>query len=322
MAAEFATPEKIAFFLRHTSGVICAPITGERARRARPAADGRPTTPRACAPRSPSRVDYRHGTTTGISAADRAATIQALVDPATRPGRPGPPRPHLPAARPARAACSSGPATPRPPSTWPAWPACYPAGVLCEIVNEKKDDMARLPELERVRRGARPAADLHRRPHPLPAPDREAGPAGRPRPASPPSGATSPATPTSRCSTASSTSPSCGAPCRARTTCWCGCTASASPATCSARCAATAARSSTRPCAASPRRASAWSSTCGATRAGASASATRCGPTRCRTQGHDTVDANLAARPAGRQPRVRHRRPDPRRPRHHHDAAA
>ena len=37
-------------------------------------------------------VDYRHGTTTGISAADRAATIQALVDPATRPDdllRPG-----------------------------------------------------------------------------------------------------------------------------------------------------------------------------------------------------------------------------------------
>ena len=30
MAAEFATPEAIAFFLRHTSGVICAPITGER----------------------------------------------------------------------------------------------------------------------------------------------------------------------------------------------------------------------------------------------------------------------------------------------------
>ena len=50
---------------------------------------------------------------------------------------------------PARVACSSGPATPRPPSTSPAWPACYPAGVLCEIVDEKKMDMARVPELER-----------------------------------------------------------------------------------------------------------------------------------------------------------------------------
>ena len=45
--------------------------------------------------------------------------------------------------------------------------------------------------------------------------------------------------------------------------------------------------------AASPPRAAASSSTSGATRAGASASATSSGPTRCRTQGHDTVDANL-----------------------------
>ena len=78
----------------------------------------------------------------------------------------------------------------------------YPAGVLCEIVNEKKDDMARVPELERF-------ADEHGllisiadlvatggRPRSWRAP---------PRPASPRSGATSPATPTSRSSTASST---------------------------------------------------------------------------------------------------------------------
>ena len=57
------------------------------------------------APPSLVTVDSRHGTTTGISAADRAATIQALVDPATRPddlARPG----HIfPLRRPARAAC-------------------------------------------------------------------------------------------------------------------------------------------------------------------------------------------------------------------------
>ena len=34
MAAEFATPEKLAFFVRHTSGVICVAMTGERLRRA------------------------------------------------------------------------------------------------------------------------------------------------------------------------------------------------------------------------------------------------------------------------------------------------
>ena len=39
-------------------------------------------------------------------------------------------------------------------------------------------------------------------------------------------------------------------------------------------------------------------------------------------QGHDTVDANVELGPAGRQPRVRHRRADPGRPRHHHHAAA
>ena len=92
MAAEYATPEKIAFFVRHTSGVICAPITGERARRARPAARWSSRTPRASAPRSPSRSTTATARRTGISAADRAATIQALVDPATRPGdlaRPG-----------------------------------------------------------------------------------------------------------------------------------------------------------------------------------------------------------------------------------------
>ena len=69
-------------------------------------------------------VDYRHGTTTGISAADRAATIKALIDPATRPGdlaRPG----HIfPLRYRPRAACSSEPATPRRRSTLPGWPAC------------------------------------------------------------------------------------------------------------------------------------------------------------------------------------------------------
>ncbi len=45
-------------------------------------------------------------------------------------------------------ASSSEPATPRPPSISRAWPGCYPAGVLCEIVDEKKMDMARTPELE------------------------------------------------------------------------------------------------------------------------------------------------------------------------------
>src|SRR5918994_996473 len=91
MAAEFATPEAIAFFLHHTSGVICAPVSRERAREL--------DLPLMVANNTESMrtaftvsVDYRHGTTTGISAHDRARTIQALVDPGTRAGdllRPG-----------------------------------------------------------------------------------------------------------------------------------------------------------------------------------------------------------------------------------------
>src|SRR6266568_2478079 len=91
MAAEYATADKIAFFLNHTSGVICAPLTGDRldALDLPPMVSENTESQRTAFTVS---VDYRHGTTTGISAGDRAATIAALIDPATRPGdlaRPG-----------------------------------------------------------------------------------------------------------------------------------------------------------------------------------------------------------------------------------------
>ena len=117
---------------------------------------------------------------------------------------------------------------------------CYPAGVLCEIVNDD-GTMARLPELERFAERARPAAHLDRRPHPLPPPAREAGAPGRRGPHPDPVRRLHLPTCSSRCSTATSTSRSCGARSPAPTTCSSGCTPSASPATCSARCAATAA---------------------------------------------------------------------------------
>jgi 3,4-dihydroxy 2-butanone 4-phosphate synthase / GTP cyclohydrolase II len=147
MAAEFATPDKIAFFLHHTSGVICAPVTRERAREL--------DLPLMVIDNTESMrtaftvsVDYRHGTSTGISAHDRSATIQALVDPSTRPAdllRPG----HI---FPLEA--REGGVLKRAGHTEAAMDLArlagvYPAGVLCEIVNDKKDDMARVPELER-----------------------------------------------------------------------------------------------------------------------------------------------------------------------------
>ena len=91
-------------------------------------------------------VDYRHGTTTGISAADRAATIKALVDPATRPtdlNRPG----HIFPLR-----YRPGGVLKRAGHTEAAVDLArlagkYPSGVLCEIVMPDKQEMARLPYL-------------------------------------------------------------------------------------------------------------------------------------------------------------------------------
>ena len=67
MAAEAVTPEKIAFFVRHTSGVICAPLTGERLDELDIPLMVRDNT-EAQRTAFTYSVDYRHGTSTGISA--------------------------------------------------------------------------------------------------------------------------------------------------------------------------------------------------------------------------------------------------------------
>jgi 3,4-dihydroxy 2-butanone 4-phosphate synthase / GTP cyclohydrolase II len=130
MAAEAATPEKIAFFLAHTSGLICVPLTGARCDELDlPLMVSNNTEAQRTA--FTLSVDARHNTTTGISAFDRSATIQALVDPGTAPNdlaRPG----HTEAA-----------------VDFARLAGLYPAGVLCEVVDEKKTDMARAPELAR-----------------------------------------------------------------------------------------------------------------------------------------------------------------------------
>src|SRR3989442_15988153 len=91
MAAEKVSPEAIAFMVRYTSGLLCVPLPGERL-------DALeiplmvPANTEALRTAFTVSVDARQGTTTGISAADRATTIQALVDPSTRPddlARPG-----------------------------------------------------------------------------------------------------------------------------------------------------------------------------------------------------------------------------------------
>jgi 3,4-dihydroxy 2-butanone 4-phosphate synthase/GTP cyclohydrolase II len=92
-------------------------------------------------------VDYRHGTSTGISAFDRSATIKALCDPSTRPGDLARPGHVLPLE------AREGGVLKRAGHTEAAvdlarMAGLYPAGVLCEIVDDKKMDMARTPELE------------------------------------------------------------------------------------------------------------------------------------------------------------------------------
>ena len=143
-AADRITPEMINFMATHGRGLICAPITRERAQALEldmmvDADSSLFNTPFTVS------VDLKSGTTTGISAADRARTIQALADPSTRPldlGRPG----HV---FPLRA--QTGGVLRRAGHTEAAvdlarMAGCAPVGVLVEIMNAD-GTMARTPDL-------------------------------------------------------------------------------------------------------------------------------------------------------------------------------
>ena len=280
MAAEFATPEKVAFFLAHTSGLICVPLTADRADELE--------LPLMVAHNTESQrtaftvtVDYRYGTTTGISAGDRAATIRSLIDPDTKPAdlaRPGHVLPLRYRAGGVLKRAGHTEAT----VDLARMAGCYPAGLLCEIVTEDKQRMARQPELERfaAEHGLRiiSIADLVRyRRHREKLVERVAPRASRP------SSASSSPTASGPSSTAKSTSLWWRETFPQKKASSCGCTANASPVTCSAHFDATAVPNSKPPSDGSEPRASASSCTCAATRDVASASPTSCGPTTCRT---------------------------------------
>jgi 3,4-dihydroxy 2-butanone 4-phosphate synthase/GTP cyclohydrolase II len=155
MAAEHVTPEKIAFFLHHTSGFICTVITSERAAELdlRPMVEQNTESMRTAFLVS---VDYRHGTSTGISAHDRAATVQAMVDPSTRPGdlaRPG----HILPLEAREGGVLKRAGHTEATVDLARMAGLYPAGILCEIVDQNKMGMARQPELRRFAR----EHDLH-----------------------------------------------------------------------------------------------------------------------------------------------------------------
>jgi 3,4-dihydroxy 2-butanone 4-phosphate synthase / GTP cyclohydrolase II len=145
MAAELATPEAVAFMIRHTSGIICVPMEEDRLTRL--------DLPQMVASNSESHrtaftvsVDARAGTTTGVSSSDRAATIHALADLSSKPldfARPG----HIFPLRSRR-----GGVLVRTGHTEAAVDLCrmagmQPVGVIGEVMNED-GTMARRPELE------------------------------------------------------------------------------------------------------------------------------------------------------------------------------
>ncbi|MEC7827986.1 MAG: bifunctional 3,4-dihydroxy-2-butanone-4-phosphate synthase/GTP cyclohydrolase II [Actinomycetota bacterium] len=144
MAAEHATPESIAFFVRYTSGVLCAPMTGERLDDlALPLMVAINTEPMRTA--YTITVDAAEGTTTGISAGDRSKTLSLLASPSSEPHdfvRPG----HVLPLR-----YRPGGVLKRAGHTEAAvdlarLAGCEPAGVLAEVVNED-GTMSRLPDL-------------------------------------------------------------------------------------------------------------------------------------------------------------------------------
>lgn len=146
LAAEDATAEKIGFMLRHTSGIICLPVVGKRLDELElPMMVAKNTDVRRTA--FTVSIDAADGTTTGISAADRCRTIEAVLDPNSRPedlARPG----HMYPLR-----YEPGGVMKRAGHTEAAVDLArladkYPAGVLAEIMNDD-GTVARLPELER-----------------------------------------------------------------------------------------------------------------------------------------------------------------------------
>ncbi len=134
VAAVHCTPEKMAFIVRHTSGIVCAPMPREEAKRLNLG----PMVAENDAPHQTAftvSVDFKHGTTTGISADDRTLTVRNLANPNAGAGdfvRPGHIFPLV--AREGGVLMRSG-------HTEAAVDLCRlaglpPIGVICELVND------------------------------------------------------------------------------------------------------------------------------------------------------------------------------------------
>ncbi|MDB5030585.1 bifunctional 3,4-dihydroxy-2-butanone-4-phosphate synthase/GTP cyclohydrolase II [Mucilaginibacter sp.] len=146
-AARNATPEAINFMIRHGRGLVCAPITQQRATELELELMVSHNTT-SYETNFTVSVDLLEGCTTGISATDRSKTIMSLIDPETTPealGRPGHIFPLI---------AKNGGVLRRAGHTEATIDLAVlagfePAGVICEIMTEN-GDMARLPELEQM----------------------------------------------------------------------------------------------------------------------------------------------------------------------------
>ena len=148
MAADMVTPEAVNFMAKHGRGMICVPLTPERCK----SLELDLMTERNTALHTTAftvSVDAREGTTTGISAADRAHTIRLLTDPGTRPAdlaRPG----HVHPLMAARGGVLQRAGHTEASVDLARLAGRFPAGLLCEIMNDD-GSMARVPDLVHVR---------------------------------------------------------------------------------------------------------------------------------------------------------------------------
>lgn len=146
VAAEKITPEKVNFMLKHARGVLCAPITISRCKELELPHQVDENTSMLGTPFTVT-VDKLEGCTTGVSAADRAATILALADPASTPetfGRPGHINPLYAQDKGVLRRAGHTEAG----VDMARLAGLYPAAALMEIMNED-GTMARLPELKK-----------------------------------------------------------------------------------------------------------------------------------------------------------------------------
>ncbi|MGR9295881.1 3,4-dihydroxy-2-butanone-4-phosphate synthase [Rhizobium leguminosarum] len=144
VAADAVTPETIAFMMTHARGLVCIAMEGERL----DALDIPLMVPNNTESHKTAltvSVDYLKGTTTGISAADRAATVRALVDDRAKPdefARPG----HIFPLRANPRGVLGRPGHTEAAVDLARLAARIPAGVICEVANDD-GTMSRLPEL-------------------------------------------------------------------------------------------------------------------------------------------------------------------------------